>query len=320
MLRTTRLYTEYKFTGIIPYDNALAKALQWLYDESEFEDDENAEYNMDTRLPLYDFMTLVVLFIGSAHEEYGVTKLREIIQLLEEGKNPSDWREKNPTYEYENNDLLINKMETCTTEVILWAAYIYCLFRSELNHNNPDAKCYKAKDVLYDLFKKKSYSTDEGIQDHFLMQHRDATMRLIVSNWLSEKNEQKKGPADRKPDAEQGEKKAIESCEERKIEPTNAFGKIIFFCTVLSTAYDSTLTNQTGLSELICLICGGQPSTFQPRISKLADMVESGVYDKEVINSAKKLVKKLRSVPRGENAKIQTFIDSIMAEFSLKDV
>jgi predicted hydrocarbon binding protein len=114
--------------------------------------------------------------------------------------------------------------------------------------------------------------------------------------------------------------KKLKECEEHKIEPANAFEKIIFFCTVLSAAYDSTQTNQTGLSELICLICGGQPSTFQPRISKLADMSESGSYDKEVINAAKKLVKKLISVPRGENAKIQTFIDSIIAEFSIKDV
>lgn len=201
MHKTERRYTDYKFEGIIPYDNALAKALQWLYDESEFKDDKSAMYYMNTRLPLYDFMTLVVLFIGSAYEEYGVTKLHQIIQLLEEGKNPFDWQEKNPTYKYENNDLLVNKMETCTTEVILWAAYIYCLFRSEELHDDLNAKCHRAKDVLYDLFKKKSCLNDKAFQKHFLMQHRDATMRLLISNWLSERerNEQRKGPADRKP-------------------------------------------------------------------------------------------------------------------------
>lgn len=200
MLTTERRYTDYKFEGIIPYDNALAKALQWLYDESEFEDDKSAMYYMNTRLPLYDFMTLVVLFIVSAHEEYGVTKLHQIIQLLEEG-NPRDWQEKSPTYKYENNYLLVNNMKTCTTEVILWAAYIYCSFRSEILHDDLNDKCHRAKDVLYDLFKKKSYSDDKDIQEHFLMQHREAAMRLLISNWLSERerNEQRKGPADRKP-------------------------------------------------------------------------------------------------------------------------
>ena len=210
MLKTERRYTDYKFEGIIPYDNALAKALQWLYDESEFKDDKSAMYYMNTRLPLYDFMTLVVLFIGSAYEEYGVTKLHQIIQLLEEGKNSFDWQEKNPTYKYQYNFILINKMESYTTEVILWAAYMYCLFRSEELHDDLNAKCHRAKDVLYDLFKKKSCLNDKAFQKHFLMQHRDATMRLLISNWITEKNKQKELPADRKPNAEQRDKKIAE--------------------------------------------------------------------------------------------------------------
>ena len=210
MLKTERFYTDYKFDGKIPYDNALAKALQWLYDESEFNDDRSEMYYMNTRLPLYDFMTLVVLVITSAHGEYAATKLHQIIQTLEEGKDQFDWKEKNPTYKYEGKYILINKMESWTTEVILWAAYIYCLFRTEEWHDDPNAKCHRAKDVLFDVFKKKTGLNDKAFQKHFLMRHRDATMRLLISNWATETNEQKEAPTDRTPNAEQRDEKVAE--------------------------------------------------------------------------------------------------------------
>ena len=192
MLKTERIYTDYKFEGKIPNDNALAKALQWLYDESEFNDDQSELYYMNTRLPLYDFMTLVVLFITSAHGEYGATKLHQIIQTLEEGKSQFDWQEKCPTYKYEGKYILINKMESWTTEVILWAAYIYCLFRTEEYHDDPSANCHRAKEVIYEVFKKKTRLNDKDFQKHFLMQHRDATMRVFIQSWYEELKKKEK--------------------------------------------------------------------------------------------------------------------------------
>jgi len=109
--------------------------------------------------------------------------------------------------------------------------------------------------------------------------------------------------------------------EEEEKTPANAYEKIIFFANVLSTAYSAESTNQLQLSELICLICGGKPSTFQPRISKLANMVQFDKFDEEALNAAKKLIGKLKLVPKGgeeQNNIINGIIDGIKAEFRIK--
>ena len=108
---------------------------------------------------------------------------------------------------------------------------------------------------------------------------------------------------------------------EKELIPPNAYEKIIFFTTVLSAAYDDRFTNQQALSEFICLICGGSPTTFQPRISKLSSMADNDKYDVEVLNAAKKIVTKLNAIPKGgdkDNPKIQEIIKSIKGEFNLK--
>lgn len=194
MLKTIRLYTDYKFEGKIPYDNALAKALQWLYDDSNFEDDDSWGYSMNSRLPLYDVMTLVVLFVGGAHEEFGETKLHQIIHLLEEGKDQFNWRDVRPAVKYKDDIIQINKMESRTTEVLLWAAYVYCLLRCEEYNDSPDSKCHRAKDLLYRLLKQKSGLNDKAFQKHFLMRHQDSTMRILIENAFA--NRQKKAPVD----------------------------------------------------------------------------------------------------------------------------
>jgi hypothetical protein len=121
-------------------------------------------------------------------------------------------------------------------------------------------------------------------------------------------------------------KKEVESLRKEGHVSANAYEKIIFFATVLSAAYDSRFTNQTALSELICLICGGSPSTFQPRISNLAKNADASEKDKEkekeIKNAAIKLVKKLMKVPKEvdkDNPKINEYIESIKSEFEIRE-
>lgn len=108
---------------------------------------------------------------------------------------------------------------------------------------------------------------------------------------------------------------------EEGLMPPNAYEKIIFFATILSVAYDDRFTNQQALSEFICLICGGKPTTFQPRVSKLASMVDKNKYEDEVHNAAIKIVTKLDAIPKGgdkDNPKIKEIINSIKGEFDLE--
>ena len=101
----------------------------------------------------------------------------------------------------------------------------------------------------------------------------------------------------------------------------NAYEKIIFFATVLSVAYDDRFTNQTSLANLICMVCGGSPTTYQPRISKLAKMADEGKYTGEVCNAAKNLIEKLKAIPKEgdkENPVVNKYIESISSEFGVK--
>ena len=108
---------------------------------------------------------------------------------------------------------------------------------------------------------------------------------------------------------------------EKEQKAANAYEKIIFFATVLSVAYDDRFTNQTSLSNLICMVCGGRPSTYQPRISKLAKMADEGKYTDEVCNAAKNLIEKLKAIPKEDdkgNPVVEKYIESISSEFDVQ--
>ena len=106
----------------------------------------------------------------------------------------------------------------------------------------------------------------------------------------------------------------------QELKPLNTNEKIIFFSTVLNVAYESRFTNQKALSEFICLICGGSPTTFQPRISDFSDWENKGKTE-EIQKAAKKIVDKLNKIPKGgdkDNPKIKEIIDSIRDEFQVE--
>lgn len=106
----------------------------------------------------------------------------------------------------------------------------------------------------------------------------------------------------------------------------NKWAKVIFFATVLNTAYQKKYTIGQQLAHFICMVCGGKPSTYQPLISKIASMEDnekdnSGeTYIPQVIKAAKEIVNRLVEIPEGESVPptIQKYIDSICDEFSIE--
>ena len=106
----------------------------------------------------------------------------------------------------------------------------------------------------------------------------------------------------------------------------NKWAKVIFFATVLNTAYQKKFTVGQQLALFICLICGGSPKTYQPLISKIASMEDNekdksgNSYIPQVINAAKEIVKRMVEIPEGEDVHptIQRYINSICDEFSIE--
>lgn len=181
MIRVKRKFTDTSQfdNGILPWGKALATSLQWLYDDDEFEDDSlsEAEYNrnilycMDGVLPIYDFMSLVTDVIFLAFQDFGVPNIKNYINLLQDFETRK-WGDK-LHLQYDGEYMILGKVSIFTTEVILWAAYLYCNIRKELDSNKERA--IRADRLLYKLYARQTRLKPELVKDTFLMKHFNKT-------------------------------------------------------------------------------------------------------------------------------------------------
>ncbi len=178
------------------FDKSLAHALEWLYDEEKFEDERTWLYCMEGVLPIYIMMSIVTDIFILALQEYAETNIKDYISRMEEGNDKHGWNDNKPSLFYLGDEIVIGKVRTFTSEVILWAVYLYASFRADLEEDNEKLK--RAKDVLYKLFWKKTGVKKEFVNDTFLMKHFDQTIRDFVVDVLH-RNKEDKSIADNKP-------------------------------------------------------------------------------------------------------------------------
>lgn len=181
MVRLKRNFTDTSQfdNGILPWGKALATSLQWLYDDDEFEDDSLSEaeydrnilYCMDGVLPIYDFMSVVTDVIYMAFQDFGGPNIKNYINLLEDFETRK-WGDK-PHLQYDGEYMILGKVSIFTTEVILWAAYLYCNIRKELDTNKERA--IRAERLLYKLYARQTHLKPEIVKDTFLMKHFNKT-------------------------------------------------------------------------------------------------------------------------------------------------
>ena len=166
--------------GILPFCKPFAHSLEWLYDEDNFQDERYWLYCMDDVLPLYDMLSIVTDIIVIAFGEYGETNIRDYINRMENGNLQHGLNDNKPYLKYDGDYIILGKVSSFTTEVILWAAFLYCHFRHELEENNEKAK--RAVKVLYKLFRQKTGVKKEFVKDTFLMKHFVQTMQIFYKN------------------------------------------------------------------------------------------------------------------------------------------
>lgn len=181
MVRLKRNFTDTSQfdNGILPWGKALATSLQWLYDDDEFEDDSLSEaeydrnilYYMDGVLPIYDFMSLVTDVIYMAFQDFGEPNIKNYINLLQDFETRK-WDDK-LHLQYDGEYMVLGKVSIFTTEVILWAAYLYCNIRKELDTNKERA--IRAERLLYKLYARQTCLKPELVKDTFLMKHFNKT-------------------------------------------------------------------------------------------------------------------------------------------------
>ena len=171
------------------FDKSLAHALEWLYDEDNFEDERTWLYCMSGVLPIYVMMSIVTDFFFFALQDYAETNIRDYILRMEEGNDKHGWNDNKPSLLYLGDEIVLGRVHTFTSEVILWATYLYACFRADIEEDNERFK--KAKDVLYKLFWKKTGMKKEYVNDTFLMKHFDQTIHDLAMDVLHRYKEDK---------------------------------------------------------------------------------------------------------------------------------
>ena len=164
------------------FDKSLAHALEWLYDEDQFEDERTWLYCMEGVLPIYVMMSIVTDIFTFALQDYAETNIKDYILRMEEGNYKHGWNDNKPSLLYLGDVIVLGKVHTFTSEVILWATYLYASFRADIEEDNEKLK--KAKDVLYKLFWKKTGLKEEIVKDTFLMKHFDQTIHEFAKDVL----------------------------------------------------------------------------------------------------------------------------------------
>ena len=229
MFRTNRIFTDYKQLKETdsPGFKALAKALQWLYDEEIFEDcgwvdvvdlhrkDEEEMDEWITRnhnfcmkghgLYLYDLMNLVLAFVTCAKSDFPSAEVGNAIEGCEEGQNLFDIDDAGPEVRVVDGVLCVRRLYKWTTATVLWAAYIWCLFQTDLNPQDGD--WVEARDLLYKRFCKQTGLKEAAVKRTILMQRRNETIVTLLKN-LPTSGAPEEAPADSHPDARVSELKA----------------------------------------------------------------------------------------------------------------
>ena len=108
---------------------------------------------MEGVLPIYIMMSIVTDIFTFALQDYAETNIKDYILRMEEGNNKHGWNDNKPTLIHLGDEIVLGKVHTFTSEVILWATYLYASFRADIEEDNEKLK--KAKNVLYKLFWKK---------------------------------------------------------------------------------------------------------------------------------------------------------------------
>ena len=178
------------------FDKSLAHALEWLYDEDQFEDERTWLYCMEGVLPIYIMMSIVTDIFTFALQDYAETNIKDYILRMEEGNDKHGWNDNKPSLLYLGDEIVLGRVHTFTSEVILWATYLYASFRADIEDDNEKLK--KAKDVLYKLFWKKTGMKEEFVKDTLLMKHFDQTIRDFAMDVLHRYKDDKP-VADNKP-------------------------------------------------------------------------------------------------------------------------
>ena len=169
--------SEYKdYKGLNYLDSLAYAAQEFLYTDEAC--DEYFSYNMTNHISLRDFMTLVTHFICVSTSEYGKAEISRYISAI---RSAYDFLPEK--IEYTKDDrILVSEASYELILSILWIAYVYAKFRSELK-NKEDEKWCNAETTLYTIMQKESCLKSEAFEKGYLMKNVTPAIRVFVIHW-----------------------------------------------------------------------------------------------------------------------------------------
>ena len=169
---------EYNNFKRLNYIDSLAYTVQEiLYTDEAY--DEYFNYNLVSRVQLYDFMSLVVYFIISASKnEYGKAEISGYISAIET-QYPFLYEKVEYTKE---NYLNVSNASQDLVLSIIWVAYIYVFFRSKLNGEKQEM-WNNAKTLLFSLMQKESGLDNNAFEKLYLIKKVTPAIEIFVRHW-----------------------------------------------------------------------------------------------------------------------------------------
>ena len=124
--------SKYKKFEAIPFMQSLAYTVQEFLYSDKVENDKYS-YQLDGRIKLYDFMTMVAYFIFASVNDLGKSTIKGYIEDIKTRKRTYEHED---TIEYiENDGLLITQASHILIGDLLWTAFIYTKIRDRIESN-----------------------------------------------------------------------------------------------------------------------------------------------------------------------------------------
>ena len=164
---------EYKdFKDLLFIDSLAYTVQEFLYSNKAI--DEKTDFSLDERIRLYDFMSLVVVFISNSFTDLAKCNIKEYVHSIKTQKKSYLYKE---SVEYFNeNSLLVTSASHELIFDILWAAWIYTLTRYIFEE---DEKMKNSSKLFYQLMKEYCVYNNTLFLKLPLIKQKDAAVYIM---------------------------------------------------------------------------------------------------------------------------------------------
>lgn len=163
----------------LPYGDALVCAVDFLYDNTG-----DVKYSLQTyNIIIPDFMTIVQNIIHCSVQKQAKASIIDCVSLMYKAGRGSSMKVSYSSDSYVNY-LDCEYVHIHVVEMVLWTAFIYCMFRAEIEKTKGDdeelAKYKNAYTDLMDYFVRLLHLKKDAFDQHYLLKRISQTLLSML--------------------------------------------------------------------------------------------------------------------------------------------